>query len=153
METNESCEDSYLNYYQTPKKIQPTTTNPKPIENKKVFNPYQKEEPKHKEERKIEKTQDDFPEFVDLTKNAYAEGKNKNINKTETSDDSDDGEELPLLEELGISPENIKKKLISVLTFHKIDKQILEDADMAGPFFVFLLFGLSLVLVRLFNLN
>jgi hypothetical protein len=54
---------------------------------------------------------------------------------------------LPLLEELGICPDNIKKKLISVLTFHRVDKQILEDADMAGPLLVFILFGVSLVLV------
>ncbi len=49
--------------------------------------------------------------------------------------------------ELGISPENIKSKLISILTFHKIDKKILEDADMAGPLLVLILFGFTLALV------
>lgn len=51
--------------------------------------------------------------------------------------------------ELGISPEHIKEKLISVLTFHKIDKKILEEADMAGPFFVLILFAITLALVTI----
>lgn len=82
----------------------------------------------------------DSLKFVDLNRNAYASKTGGNI----------EDEELPLLEELGISPQNIKQKLISVLTFHKIDKKILEDADMAGPLLVLILFAVSLVLVKLF---
>jgi len=51
--------------------------------------------------------------------------------------------------ELGICPVNIKSKLISILTFHKVDKKILEDADMAGPLLVLILFGFTLALVNL----
>jgi hypothetical protein len=150
VELNNDSYDPYVSYYQTPKKttgttgsvekggsqppnkgIKLSTTRPSADENKRVFNPYQKEE---KEEQEL-------PEFVDLDKNVYAEQKR--------SRNADGDEELPLLEELGISPENIKKKLISVLTFHKIDKQILEDSDMAGPILVFILFGISLVLVKI----
>jgi hypothetical protein len=47
---------------------------------------------------------------------------------------------------------NIKSKLISIFTFNKIDKKILEDADMVGPLLVFILFGLTLALVsKLYN--
>ena len=48
---------------------------------------------------------------------------------------------------MGIYPNNIKSKLISIFTFHKVDKKILEDADMAGPLLVLILFGFTLALV------
>jgi hypothetical protein len=130
MDSEDTCNDPYSNIYQMPKKIKINTQEEK---GKGVFNPYSTPP----EEKKPKESQDDLPKYVDLTKNAYE--------KKETSDGD---EELPILEELNICPENIKKKLISVLTFHKVDKQILEDADMAGPLLVFILFGISLVLVR-----
>ncbi len=130
MDTEDTCNDPYSNIYQIPKK------NKKSEDNKGVFNPY----PKMKESPPVkESSPDELPKYVDLTKNAYE--------KKDTPTEDDD--EIPLLEELNISPENIKKKLISVLTFHKVDKQILDDADMAGPLLVFILFGISLVLVSI----
>lgn len=50
--------------------------------------------------------------------------------------------------ELGINPERIYEKIISVLTIHKVDKKILEDSDMTGPFLIFILFGVSLILQK-----
>jgi len=138
--------DPYANLYQTPQKKNETLnsnqnknhTQPKHKKennNKNVFNPYEQQ----KNDIDEKQAPDDLPKYVDLTKNAY-----------ERKDSSQgDYEELPLLEELGICPENIKMKLVSVLTFHKIDKRILVDADMAGPLLVFILFGISLVLVKL----
>jgi hypothetical protein len=100
-----------------------------------VFNPY---EVHTKVDNNQGDKEEDFPDKIDLTRNAYAKSaENENITE----------EDPPLLEELGIVPENIKQKFVSVLTFHKIDKHILEDSDMAGPFFIFILFGLSLALV------
>jgi hypothetical protein len=140
---DETYNDPYANLYQTPKKI---TINPgnkskneNAANNKNVFNPYEQSKPV--EEPPVKGANEDLPKYVDLTKNAYAQ-------RTEASGDEE--EELPLLQELGICPENIKQKLISVLTFHKIDKQILDDADMTGPLLVFILFGISLVLVIFF---
>lgn len=141
--------DPYANLYQTPQKKNETINNnhnknhnptqPKnKKENKNVFNPYEQQKNDEEEKPKIN-AQDDLPKYVDLTKNAY-----------ERKDQGGDDEDLPLLEELGICPENIKMKLVSVLTFHKIDKRILVDADMAGPLLVFILFGISLVLVKHF---
>ena len=49
---------------------------------------------------------------------------------------------------MGICPINIKSKLISIFTFDKIDKKILEDADMAGPLLVLVLFAFTLALVK-----
>ena len=48
---------------------------------------------------------------------------------------------------------NIKSKLISIFTFHQVDKKILEDADMAGPLLVLILFGFTLALVYLYIKN
>jgi hypothetical protein len=129
MDSEDTCNDPYSSIYQMPKKIK---INSEEEKGKGVFNPYSKPT----EEKKPE-TQEDLPKYVDLTKSAY--------DKKEAS--LDEEHEIPLLEELNICPENIKKKLISVLTFHKVDKQILEDADMTGPLLVFILFGISLVLV------
>lgn len=66
-----------------------------------------------------------------------------------SKDDNDnDYDEAPLLEELGISVDRIKRKIFSVLTIHKMDKQILDDADMAGPFMIFILFAICLILQK-----
>ncbi len=165
---NNDYYDPYVNYYQTPKKVtindsdsaSMSTSNTNNINNsnngkfnkmntqnpKKVFNPYQKEEimndVNNNNNGNIDNNgKEEMPEFVDLSKNAYS-------GRIKRHDMDDDGE-IPLLEELGICPENIKQKLISVITYNKLDKQILEDTDMAGPFFVIVLFGVSLALVRL----
>lgn len=146
MDMNEdSYNDPYANLYQTPKKItiNPGTKakNENMMPNKNVFNPYEPTKPIEEPEiRQVKGANDDLPKYVDLTKNAYAQ---------RNESQGDEEYEIPLLEELGICPENIKKKLISVLTFHKIDKQILDDADMTGPLLVFILFGISLVLVSI----
>lgn len=60
----------------------------------------------------------------------------------------DPNEETPLLEELGISPQRIKEKIISVVTFNKINKKILDDSDMTGPFLIFILFCITLILQK-----
>lgn len=60
----------------------------------------------------------------------------------------DPNEETPLLEELGISPQRIKEKIISVITINKLNKKILEDSDMTGPFLIFILFCVTLILQK-----
>ncbi len=55
--------------------------------------------------------------------------------------------------ELGICPNNIKSKLLSILTLNRVDKKILDDADMAGPLLVLILFGFTLALVNKYNYN
>ncbi|KAJ3390072.1 Protein yipf5 [Lobulomyces angularis] len=50
--------------------------------------------------------------------------------------------EPPLLEELGINFDHIKTKTVSVLNpFKVIDKNIMDDTDLAGPLFFIFLFG------------
>ena len=147
MSYSDSYIDPYSIIYQTPKKREDDNQNKKDSKNKpiNVFKPYQPNI-----EQNEEKMEDKMPEFVDLTDTGYKKEKTKQKiqeNPTENEEDDDD-EDLPLLEELGICPENIKQKLISVLTFHKIDKQILEDSDMAGPLLVFILFAITMILVR-----
>lgn len=73
--------------------------------------------------------------------------------------------EPPLLEELGINFDHIKKKTIAVLnpftkrfvvqyfvllTTKRLDPEILTDCDMAGPIVFGLLLGFSQTLVRTF---
>ena len=58
----------------------------------------------------------------------------------------DSGEDPPLMEELGISPQHIKDKTWSILTFKQVDERLLEDPDMAGPFLYVLIFGALLLL-------
>lgn len=60
----------------------------------------------------------------------------------------DPNEETPILEELGISPQRIKEKIISVITINKLNKKILEDSDMTGPFLIFILFCITLILQK-----
>lgn len=76
-----------MNNYYTPSKGGVETTqkekktfNPYETQNKKVFNPYQ-----------TKQQEEDMPDFVDMTKDVYAQ-KNQTSNNTETD------EELPLLE-------------------------------------------------------
>ena len=102
-------------------------------------------------------TDEELPQNIDLTKNAYednssSENKKKNIKNKPFQYNNNDNtveeeeEELPLLEELGINPQTIKNKMISILILRKIDKKFLEESDMAGPFLIILIFAFSLVL-------
>lgn len=52
----------------------------------------------------------------------------------------------PLMQELGISPEHIKQKTLSILLFKRVDERLLEDPDMAGPFLYVVVFGALLLL-------
>jgi len=104
----------------------------RPGNNFTVFNPYAPQ-PKQEEEEELK----DLPEFVDLS------GETKNP----LHDDPD--YEIPLLEELGVNPTHIKEKMFSILlVWKKIDRKVLAETDMAGPFFIFILFGIGLLLVR-----
>lgn len=127
---------------------------------KRVFNPYEQQQPEESQEeseplqnkqKKRKKTDEDLPQNIDLTKNAYQDNKNDSSNQNQDTSESnpnneEEEEELPLLEELGIKPSHIIKKIMSVLTVHRIDKKFLQDSDMAGPFLIFLIFAFSLVL-------
>ncbi|KAF4527666.1 hypothetical protein B566_EDAN010891 [Ephemera danica] len=56
-------------------------------------------------------------------------------------------DEPPLLEELGINPDHIMQKTLSVLNpFRETDASILQDTDMAGPLVFCLAFGAFLLL-------
>ena len=132
---------------------------------KKVFNPYnnnineldeenthnindEKAELKPKKKSKRKKTDENLSENIDLTKSAYDENNQKENDGQDNTDNKDEEEEIepPLLEELGINPQNIKNKIIGVITLKRIDKKFLEDSDMAGPLLIFLLFAFSSVL-------
>jgi hypothetical protein len=52
----------------------------------------------------------------------------------------------PLMEELGINPDNIKEKVVSVLTYRHVEARLLSDPDMAGPLLFAVLFGVILLL-------
>ncbi|KAG9018134.1 transporter yip1 [Tulasnella sp. 427] len=55
--------------------------------------------------------------------------------------------EPPLLEELGVNFSHIWAKSMTVLNpLRQIDERIMDDADMAGPIFFFLAFGVFLLL-------
>jgi hypothetical protein len=120
---------------------------------KNVFNPYEdtNEEKENKDDEKTKlkpklKTQnEEFSENIDLSKNAYEENDSKD-NENKDNNNEEDEEELPLLEELGINPQNIKNKIMGVITLKRIDKQFLKDSDMAGPLLIIMLFAFSLVL-------
>ena len=128
---------------------------------KNVFNPYEENNEEEKidqndekaklkpEKKKRKKTDEGLSENIDLSKNAYEDNDSKEGNtekKNDNNENDEDEEELPLLEELGINPQNIKNKIIGVITLKRIDKKFLEDSDMAGPLLIFLLFAFSLVL-------
>jgi hypothetical protein len=115
---------------------------------------------KKKKDSKRKTTDEELPQNIDLTKNAYEENKTSNENKKKqniknkpfqyvnenNNENEEEEEELPLLEELGINPQTIKNKMISILILRKIDKKFLEESDMAGPFLIILIFAFSLVL-------
>ena len=134
-------------------------------EKKNVFNPYEvnneeedkldqndeytKLKQKKQQKNKRKKTDEGLSENIDLSKNAYEDNDTKEEStekKNNLNDENEEEEELPLLEELGINPQNIKNKIIGVITLRKIDKKFLEDSDMGGPLLIFLLFAFSLVL-------
>ena len=61
--------------------------------------------------------------------------------------DDDDGDDLPLLEDLGINFEHIKKKTAAVLMPNQLlPEDILEDRDFAGPLVICVCLGFSLLL-------
>ena len=127
---------------------------------KNYFNPYEdknedskldendeKTQLKPKKKSKRKKTDEGLSENIDLSKNAYEDNDSKEYNEEDKNNNKEeDEEELPLLEELGINPQNIKNKIIGVIILKRIDKKFLEDSDMAGPLLIFLLFAFSLVL-------
>ena len=128
------------------------------IKKKNVFNPYENNNKddensplKEKKKKQRKKTDEDLPQNIDLTKSAYDNNNNnenennKNENKTNENKENEE-EEIPLLEELGINPQNIKNKIISIITLKRIDKKFLEESDMGGPFLIILIFAFSLVL-------
>eukprot|EP01028_Stygiella_incarcerata_P003037 TRINITY_DN1576_c0_g1_i2.p1 TRINITY_DN1576_c0_g1~~TRINITY_DN1576_c0_g1_i2.p1 ORF type:complete len:241 (-),score=53.24 TRINITY_DN1576_c0_g1_i2:285-1007(-) len=60
---------------------------------------------------------------------------------------SGEDEERPILEEIGINPEEILKRTLVVLNpFSTIDKHIMDDADFAGPLLFCFLLGFGLLL-------
>ncbi|AEO59116.1 hypothetical protein MYCTH_2081599 [Thermothelomyces thermophilus ATCC 42464] len=55
--------------------------------------------------------------------------------------------EPPLLEELGVNVGHIGAKTLAVLNpFSRIDQHLMDDSDLAGPLFFFLLYGTFLLL-------
>ena len=160
----EEVYDPYdMSLYANPKSQQDSQTNNDDENNisekeKKVFNPYgtnegeednqnqndEKSELKPKKKSKRKKTDENLSENIDLTKSAYEENSQKDNNNEEKENKNEEDEiEPPLLEELGINPQNIKNKIIGVITLKRIDKKFLEDSDMAGPLLIFLLFAFT----------
>jgi len=151
---NEDVFDPYdLSIYSKPKSqqdSQPSQDAENYIENelsqKEDLNNINDEEIKLKQKKKSKrkKTEENLSEKIDLTKSAYDENSQKETeNDKLNNNDDDEEEELPLLEELGINPQNIKNKIIGVITLKRIDKKFLEDSDMAGPLLIFLLFAFN----------
>ena len=154
-----------MSAYGKPKSQQDIEKSDDPEKNisQKVFDPYnnkneneeenlqnivdEKSELKPKKKSKRKKTDENLSENIDLTKSAYEEKSQKDNNNEEKENKNEEDEiEPPLLEELGINPQNIKNKIIGVITLKRIDKKFLEDSDMAGPLLIFLLFAFSSVL-------
>ena len=154
-----------MSAYGKPKSQQDIEKSEDPEKNisQKVFDPYnnkneneeenlqnivdEKSELKPKKKSKRKKTDENLSENIDLTKSAYEENSQKDNNNEEKENKNEEDElEPPLLEELGINPQNIKNKIIGVITLKRIDKKFLEDSDMAGPLLIFLLFAFSSVL-------
>ena len=170
MDDGEEVFDPYdMSSYTNPKSQQNQDLNNDPEKNlsHKVFNPYnnnqneneneeenlqnmtdEKSELKPKKKSKRKKTDENLSENIDLTKSAYDENSKGENNSEEKDNNKDEEDEIepPLLEELGINPQNIKNKIIGVITLKRIDKKFLEDSDMAGPLLIFLLFAFSSVL-------
>jgi len=55
------------------------------------------------------------------------------------------GEELPLWEELGIDPDLIKTKALSIILRRKLDDRLVKDEDLGGPFVFCILLGITLL--------
>jgi hypothetical protein len=170
MDDGEEVFDPYdMSSYTNPKSQQNQDLNNDPEKNisQKVFNPYnsnqneneneeenlqnmtdEKSELKPKKKSKRKKTDENLSENIDLTKSAYDENSKGENNSEEKVNNKEEEDEIepPLLEELGINPQNIKNKIIGVITLKRIDKKFLEDSDMAGPLLIFLLFAFSSVL-------
>lgn len=49
--------------------------------------------------------------------------------------------------DLDIDLKQIVKKMLSVISFTKVDREIIEDADMVGPVLIAIIFGFLLLLV------
>ena len=144
----EEVYDPYdMSLYANPKSQQDTPmTNDNIEENIQNIND-EKAELKPKKKSKRKKTDENLSENIDLTKSAYEQNSEKENNDEKEQPNEDEDEiEPPLLEELGINPQNIKNKIIGVITLKRIDKKFLEDSDMAGPLLIFLLFAFSSVL-------
>ena len=144
----EEVYDPYdMRLYANPKSQQDTPmTNDNTEENIQNIND-EKAELKPKKKSKRKKTDENLSENIDLTKSAYEQNSEKENNDEKEQPNEDEDEiEPPLLEELGINPQNIKNKIIGVITLKRIDKKFLEDSDMAGPLLIFLLFAFSSVL-------
>ena len=170
MDDGEEVFDPYdMSSYTNPKSQQNQDLNNDPEKNisQKVFNPYnnnqneneneeenlqnmtdEKSELKPKKKSKRKKTDENLSENIDLTKSAYDENsKGENNSEEKVNKKKEKNEiETTLIEELGINPQNIKNKIIGVITLKRIDKKFLEDSDMAGPLLIFLLFAFSSVL-------
>ena len=170
MDDGEEVFDPYdMSSYTNPKSQQNQDLNNDPEKNlsQKIFNPYnnnqneneneeenlqnmtdEKSELKPKKKSKRKKTDENLSENIDLTKSAYDENSKGENNSEEKVNNKEEEDEIepPLLEELGINPQNIKNKIIGVITLKRIDKKFLEDSDMAGPLLIFLLFAFSSVL-------
>ena len=72
---------------------------------------------------------------------------NAQLNGNISSSSFNDDEDPPLLEELGIRPDHMIKKTMSVLLpFKSIPQDIAEDSDMAGPVAICLALGFLLIL-------
>eukprot|EP00344_Euplotes_crassus_P008210 CAMPEP_0197005042 /NCGR_PEP_ID=MMETSP1380-20130617/27369_1 /TAXON_ID=5936 /ORGANISM="Euplotes crassus, Strain CT5" /LENGTH=221 /DNA_ID=CAMNT_0042424033 /DNA_START=15 /DNA_END=680 /DNA_ORIENTATION=+ len=54
--------------------------------------------------------------------------------------------EPPLLEDLGINLMQIRRKVLSIISMRKINPEIIEDADLAGPILIAIIFGTLLLL-------
>lgn len=133
----------------------PIASSMKKPPTQRVFNPYAKntDEQEQNDEtqplkKQRKKTDEDLPQNIDLTQNAYVEKTTENSSNDKPLNADNDDEDIPLLEDLGINLQNIKKKIISILTIHRIDKKFLQDSDLAGPFFIFVIFAFSLILQK-----
>jgi hypothetical protein len=71
------------------------------------------------------------------------------MNEPPTKSGLNEEDEPPLLEDLGIEFDKIKDKFISIITQRNIKEHAGYD-DMAGPIFIFLVFGMLLMLVSTF---
>eukprot|EP01060_Flectonema_neradi_P014545 TRINITY_DN21181_c0_g1_i2.p1 TRINITY_DN21181_c0_g1~~TRINITY_DN21181_c0_g1_i2.p1 ORF type:complete len:266 (+),score=27.87 TRINITY_DN21181_c0_g1_i2:84-800(+) len=85
---------------------------------------------------------------VNATGNEYAATSHFESNNNLPEGEED---ELPLLEELGINPQHIKDKAMSVLNPFKIKntdscREYIEDEDLAGPLCFALLLGFAMML-------